>query len=115
MKTQKLILVGLLLLFSAGTLAAQNALPDPHNDSCWSSLAALRACQLQAYNEAQDHMWRCSSYPEYQCLPEDTYQTPQKTASKHAANGASNAVNVTPTTANTNGVSDTSFQAGATK
>ncbi|MGC2108313.1 MAG: hypothetical protein WA655_02280 [Candidatus Korobacteraceae bacterium] len=82
MKTLKLIPIGILLLLSVATLSAQNTLPDPHNDNCWSSLAALRACQLQAYDEAQDYAQRCTSYPEYQC--NNYYQPQQKAAVKQA-------------------------------
>jgi hypothetical protein len=92
MKTQKLMLVGILLLVSVAALSAQNALPDPHNDACWSSLNALRACQLQAYNAAMDQAQRCTSYPEYQCLPAEE-PIAQKVAEKHAAKAASQANN----------------------
>jgi hypothetical protein len=92
MKIQKLTLIGILLLVSVAALSAQNALPDPHNDACWSSLDALRACQLQAYNAAMDQAQRCTSYPEYQCLPADE-PTQQKVSAKHAAKEASQANN----------------------
>jgi hypothetical protein len=81
MKLQKLIPVGILLLLSVATLSAQNALPNPHDDACWSSLGTLRACQIQAYDAAMDQAQRCTSYPEYQCLPAD--QPEQKV--KHVA------------------------------
>ena len=83
MKLQDFVLIALLLLLSVATLPAQNSLPNPNNDACWSSLSALRACQLQAYNEAQDYAQRCTSYPEYQCF--DYYQPQQKTAANKAA------------------------------
>jgi hypothetical protein len=76
MKTLKLISIGVLLLVSVATLSAQTSLPNPHDDACWSSLAALRACQLQAYDQAVEYAQRCTSYPEYQC--NDYYQPPQK-------------------------------------
>lgn len=81
MKLQKLIPVGILLLVSVATLSAQNSLPNPHDDACWSSLSALRACQLQAYDRAMDQAERCTSHPEYQCLPAEQ---PTQTA-KHVA------------------------------
>ncbi len=84
MKALRILPVGLLLLLSVATLSAQNSLPNPHDDSCWSSLAALRACQMQAYDQAQDYASRCSSYPEYQCLPADK-PVAQKMSNKHAA------------------------------
>jgi len=92
MKTQKLIAVGILLLASVAALSAQNTLPNPHDDACWSSLDTLRTCQLQAYNAALDQAQRCTSYPEYQCLPAEE-QTQQKVSAKHAAKGASQANN----------------------
>jgi hypothetical protein len=68
-KLQKLIPVGTLLLLSVTTLAAQNSLPDPRDGSCWESLSALRGCQMEQYNRAMDEAERCTSYPEYQCMP----------------------------------------------
>ena len=82
MKLQKLIPIGILLLLSVATLSAQSALPNPHDDACWSSLDALRACQLQAYDKAMDQAQRCTSYPEYQCLPAEV--SLQKTVAKHS-------------------------------
>ncbi len=82
MKFQKLIPVALLFLLSIGTLAAQTSLPDAHNDSCWSSLSALRACQLQVQQEAEQHAQNCTSYPEYQC--NNYYQPPLKNSAKTA-------------------------------
>ncbi len=69
MKVQKLVPIGILLVLSVATLSAQNTLPDPHNDACWQSLSALRACELEQYNLALDQAQRCTSYPEYQCMP----------------------------------------------
>lgn len=82
MKAYKLFLVGILFLVAVSTMQAQSSLPDPHNDSCWSSVAALRACQLEAYQEQQDYQSRCTSYPEYQC--NDYYVPPQKKTAKSA-------------------------------
>ena len=78
MKLQNVVLIGLLLLAPLATLSAQNSLPNPHDDSCWSSLSALRACQAQAYDEAKAYQQNCTSYPEYQCF--DYYQPPQTSA-----------------------------------
>lgn len=69
MKIQKLVAIGILLLGSVVALSAQNPLPDPHDDACWQSLSALRACELEQYDRAMDQAERCSSYPEYQCMP----------------------------------------------
>jgi hypothetical protein len=99
MKLQKLIPVGILLLLSVTALSAQSGLPNPHDDACWSSLAALRACELQAYDQAMDQAQRCSSYPEYQCLPaaerserEIAEKHSHKAVSKAAGNASSAAV-----------------------
>jgi hypothetical protein len=94
MKTLKLISISVLLLVSVATLSAQTSLPDPHNDSCWSSLAALRACQIQAYDQAVAYAQRCSSYPEYQC--NDYYQSHAKSAAKPEAKAAPKATSTAP-------------------
>ena len=91
MKLQKLIPVGILLLLSVATLSAQNSLPNPHDDACWSSLSALRACQLQAYDQAMDQAQRCTSYPEYQCLPADQPVPKAKHIAKQASKPDDNA------------------------
>ena len=69
MKLQTFISIGTLLLLSAAALTAQNSLPNPNDSSCWESLPALRACQMEQYNRAMDQAERCTSYPEYQCTP----------------------------------------------
>lgn len=97
MRIHKLVLTGLLLLVSVGTLAAQNSLPNPHDDSCWSSLSALRACQTQAYDQAQAYAQNCTSYPEYQCF--DYYQPPQKPVKKTASKAKATSDNTIPVTA----------------
>lgn len=86
MKLQKLIPVGILLLVSVATLSAQNTLPNPHDDACWSSLSALRACDLQAYDQVMEQALRCTSYPEYQCLP------PEVSLHKTSASNSAKAV-----------------------
>ncbi len=96
MKIQKIALIGILFFISVATLTAQNSLPNPNNDNCWSSLAALRACQLQAYNQAQDYAQRCTSYPEFQC--NDYYQPQQKASAKSAGKANWNTGNNSPTT-----------------
>ena len=114
MKLQKLVPIGILLLLSVATLSAQNSLPNPHDDACWSSLTALRNCQLQAYDKAQDYAQRCTSYPEYQC--NDYYQPQQQKAAKHAAKTASQTANTAPKAATTQEVaSDANGQAGNSK
>ena len=98
MKLQKLIPVGILLLLSVATLSAQTALPDPHDDGCWSSFNALRACQLQAYDQAMDQAQRCTSYPEYQCLPAAEQPEP-KVAAKHSGKAVAKTASSTPSVA----------------
>src|SRR5271166_770607 len=88
------LLLGILLM---GSAAAQNTLPSPHDDSCWSSLSALRACQQQAYDQAQAYAQNCTSYPEYQCF--DYYQPPQNTAKKTASKAKASYDSAVPVTA----------------
>ncbi len=104
MKLQKLIPVGILLLLSVATLSAQSSLPNPHDDACWSSLSALRACQLQAYDQALDQAQRCTSYPEYQCLPADQPVQKAKHVAKRAAKPDDNAPVAVPVVAPDTGV-----------
>ncbi len=114
MKLRKFIPIGILLLLSVATLSAQTALPNPHDDGCWSSLSALRACQLQAYDQAADYAQRCTSYPEYQCLPAET--SLQKTSTKHSANTISKTSDSTQdAVASPMTVPDTNSQASGAK
>jgi hypothetical protein len=92
MKLRKLFTIAFLLVISTAALSAQNTLPNPNDDACWSSLSALRACQLQAYNAAMDQAQRCTSYPEYQCLPAEE-PTQQKVSAKHAAKATAQTAN----------------------
>ena len=103
MNIQKLLLIGTLTLISVASLSAQTALPNPHDDSCWSSLSALRACQIQAYDQEQAYAQNCTSYPEYQCF--DYYQPRQKAhnpEAKSAPKADTNSINAS------NGSSSTS-------
>ena len=86
MRFQKLLVIGFLLVVSVAGATAQNTLPNPNDDACWSSLDALRACQLRAYNAAQDYDQRCSSYPEYQCAPAGEQQSPEQAAAQQDKN-----------------------------
>ena len=90
MKLQKLLTIGFLFVISVAAASAQNTLPNPSDDSCWSSLDALRACQLRAYNAAQDYEQRCTSYPEYQCIAAEQ-QTVSQAGAKPATNNAGQA------------------------
>ena len=93
MKLQKLLAIGFLLVISFAGATAQNTLPNPNDSSCWSSLDALRACQLQAYNAAQDYDRRYSSYPEYQCAPREQQQSTEKATAKQDKNKGSRTTN----------------------
>ncbi len=105
MKIQNFLLIGLLLLVSVATVSAQNSLPNPNDDNCWSSVSALRACQIQAYDQAQQYAQHCTSYPEYQC--NEYYQPPQKTSAKTAGKADSHPGNVAPAdAANSQATSD---------
>jgi len=68
-KIRALMPIGLLLVLAAAPLAAQNRLPNPHDESCWESISALHACALERYQNEMDQAERCTSYPEYQCMP----------------------------------------------
>jgi len=88
MTIQNLLWMGFLLVASVASLSASNSLPNPHDDTCWSSISALRACQIQATEQAQAHDRDCTSYPEYQCF--DYYQpqsTPKAKAKQHSGDG----------------------------
>ena len=89
MKLRKLLAIGFLLVISFAGATAQNTLPNPNDNSCWSSLDALRACQLRAYNAAQDYDQRCSCYPEYQRAAAEQQQSPEKAAAKPDKNKGS--------------------------
>ena len=89
MKLKKRLVIGFLLVISVAAATAQNTLPNPNDDGCWSSLGALRACQLRAYNAAEDYDRRCSSYPEYQCAPRDEQKSPEQAAAKPDKNKGS--------------------------
>ena len=95
MKLQKLIPIGILLLLSAATLSAQSALPNPHDDACWSSLSALRDCDIQAYDQVMEQAMRCTSYPEYQCLPPEVslHKTSAANSAKTPAKSTNNSDN----------------------
>jgi hypothetical protein len=112
MKLQKLLTIGFLLVISAAALSAQNTLPNPNDDACWSSLDALRACQLQAYNAAMDQAQRCTSYPEYQCLPAEQ---PQQSAKQVAKQGSRKNDNAPVAVASPVVAPDTGAQAGGSK
>lgn len=69
MKIKLMLVTEILLLMSAVALPAQNTLPAANNEACWQSLSSLHACQLAQQQREMDYAQRCTSYPEYQCLP----------------------------------------------
>lgn len=93
MKTRNLAAIGILLLGSASAISAQGSLPIEQNDACWQSLAALRACELAQEKRALEYVKRCTSYPEYQCMPaagQDNPETGKKRSKKYRAVRAGN-------------------------
>jgi len=93
MKVQRIVLIGILVFFSASMLAAQNTLPDASDSNCWSSFTALRACQMRIASEQQYYAEHCTSYPEYQC--NNYYEPPQKKVAKKTSSKADHAVSST--------------------
>jgi hypothetical protein len=91
MRLEKLLAIGFVFLIFAAVASAQNTLPSPNDDACWSSLDALRSCQLRAYSVAQDYDQRCTSYPEYQCLPAEPWQSSENAAATQDENKAETA------------------------
>jgi hypothetical protein len=91
MRIQKLVSIGILLLGSAAGLSAQNSLAISHDDACWQSLSALRACELAQEKRAIEQSERCTSYPEYYCAPADgqgnAEESKKESKANHAANG----------------------------
>ena len=93
MKPQKLLMIGFLVLIFVAGVSAQNTLPKPNDNSCWSSLEALRTCQLQAYNAETDYAQRCTSYPEYQCALAGAQRNPENAAAKRDKNKGAQTTN----------------------
>lgn len=60
----------------------------------------------QAYDQALDQAQRCSSYPEYQCLPA-AEPTEQKISAKHSAKVSSKVANNTPAAVGSEAAPDT--------
>ena len=93
MKLQKPVVIGFLVLISVAGVSAQNSLPNPNDSSCWSSLEALRACQLHAYNAEIDYAQRCTSYPECQCAPAEPRRNPENAVAKQDKNKGAQTTN----------------------
>ena len=89
MNVRKLIPIAILFLLSVVSLSAQNVVAaSSSDDSCWTSLNALHACQQKADELAMQQAERCTSYPEFQCNPPDYKQPAAKAAAKHAKAGS---------------------------
>src|SRR5690348_8065647 len=70
MKIAKLFSLFALLLLAASLASAQVTV-DPNNDSCWQEISSLRACQAAQLRLQESQVQRCTSFPEYQCAPEE--------------------------------------------
>jgi len=108
MKLQRIVLIGILLFFSASMLAAQNTLPDTSDSNCWSSFSALRACQTRIESEQEYYAEHCTSYPEYQC--NNYYEPPQKKVAKGVKTSSKAEHAVSSTTAQPVAASETTVQ-----
>ena len=75
----------LAIIFAALTQAnAQNVLPDAQNQACWQDLNSLRQCVATRQQQLADQAARCTSYPEYQCAPEENAPAvPAKKVTEH--------------------------------
>ncbi len=73
MRIAKIAAVASAMLLLA-TLSSAQIVVDPNNNSCWENLSSLRACQSQQVERAAIQAQECTSFPEYQCTPEETVQ-----------------------------------------
>jgi len=93
MKIAKLISLLSVMILTAALAQAQLAV-DPANDSCWDSLSSLRACQQVEVQRAAAQAQQCTSFPEYQCTPEQSVAQPRveskKDSKKQDVKGAVN-------------------------
>ena len=94
MKIAKLISLLSVMILTAALAQAQIAV-DPNNDSCWDSISSLRACQQVEAQRAAAQAQQCTSFPEYQCTPEQPVAQPRvesKNSKKQDVKGAVNTV-----------------------
>ena len=70
MKIVKLLALMALVVLTASLASAQIAV-NPNDDGCWQDLSALRACQAAQVRLAEEQAQRCTSFPEYQCAPDE--------------------------------------------
>jgi hypothetical protein len=92
MKIAKLISLLSVMILTAALAQAQIAV-DPANDSCWDSLSSVRACQQVEVQRAAAQAQQCTSFPEYQCTPEQSVARPRvetKNSKKQDVKGAVN-------------------------
>ncbi len=80
MKIAKLLSLVALILITASLASAQVTV-DPNDDGCWQSLSSLRACQIAQQQLVTAQAASCTSFPEYQCIPEPE-AAPQHTQAK---------------------------------
>ena len=78
MKIAKLLALMALVVLTA-SLASAQIIVNPNDDACWQDISSLRACQAAQVRLAEEQAQRCTSFPEYQCAPdEQTVTTPAK-------------------------------------
>ena len=94
MKIAKLISLLSVMILTAALAQAQVAV-DPDNDSCWDSISSLRACRQVEAQRAAAQAQQCTSFPEYQCTPEQPVAQPRvesKNSKKQDVKGAADEV-----------------------
>ena len=92
MKIAKLISLLSVMILTAALAQAQIAV-DPNNDSCWDSVSSLRACQQVEVQRAAAQAQQCTSFPEYQCTPEQPVAQPRVESKKSKKQDVKAAVN----------------------
>lgn len=71
MRIPQTIVLMMVIFAALATANAQNVLPDEQNQACWQDLNSLRQCVATQQQKLADQAERCTSYPEYQCAPEN--------------------------------------------
>src|SRR5689334_17234340 len=70
MKIAKFLSLFALVVLTASLASAQITV-DSNDDSCWQNISSLRACQAAQQRLAELQAQQCTSFPEYQCAPEE--------------------------------------------
>ena len=70
MKIAKLLSLFALVVMTA-SLATAQIMVNANDDGCWQDISALRACQATQQRLAESQAQQCTSFPEYQCTPEE--------------------------------------------